>query len=426
VNGEASRTAAIRALVASGDYAAAEVRLAGLLRALFRLEPLGVEVNRDQYSLNSLNGFFEAAGQAYFFKFHQEEGEEAMTGEYYRVGLLADAGMPVDRPVFMSTDAGNQVLVYRRRSSPRFADVLRELDGHDDPGERRRVIAAQRTLARTVSGVYRKTLHEISATQAAAEPLQRLFWERIVDPRDGAYPGGRLASYYVDRVFEFPGATLPWASFSRLRFVVNGIEYADTVGALFDSAHERLAPRRLAGGGLVAHGDAHNANAWYDREGDGARLEYYDPAFAGAHVPALLAEVKPTFHNVFAHPLWLYEPSLQPFTAACTVDGDVLRVTHDWRMAPLRRELLEVQAEEIWRPLLADLAARGLLAPDWRRVLRLALFLCPTLVLDLRAGAALHTPISSLLGFSVAVMCGSEPVAGGDEMTAFLETIAPR
>lgn len=419
-----SRTAGIRALVAVGDYDAAEARLTELLADLFPLAPAAVRVNRDQYSLNSLNGFFEADGQPFFFKFHQEEGEEAMTGEYYRVGLLAAAGIPVDRPVFMSADAGSQVLVYRRRTSPRFADVLRELDLHDDPVERRRAVEAQRVLSRTLSSVYARTLHEITPQQAAAEPLHRLFWERIVGLPDQTYPGGRLASFYVDKEFTFPGAILAWRDVAQMRFVVNGIEYSDTVGALFDAAHARLAPPRLAGGGLVAHGDAHNANAWFDREGDVARLEYYDPAFAGEHVPALLAEVKPTFHNVFAHPLWLYEPSLQPFTATCMVDGDVLRVSHDWKPTLLRQELLAVQAEEVWWPLLRDLATRGLLPADWRRIVRLALFLCPTLVLNLRAGAALHDPTSSLLAFSIAVMCGSEPLGGQDEVTGFFELIS--
>ena len=122
-----SRTAEIRRLAAS-DESAAEAALAALFADLFGLAAVGVAINRDQYSLNSLNGFFSAGGADYFFKFHQEDGEEAMTGEYYRADILARAGLPVDMPVFVSNLPGEQVLVYRRRSDPRFSDVLRALD----------------------------------------------------------------------------------------------------------------------------------------------------------------------------------------------------------------------------------------------------------------------------------------------------------
>jgi hypothetical protein len=83
-----SRTAEIRRR-AFKDRDAAGRALAELLRDLFGIEAERIEINSDRYSLNSLNGFFEASGEAFFFKFHQEEGEEAMSGEYYRADILA-------------------------------------------------------------------------------------------------------------------------------------------------------------------------------------------------------------------------------------------------------------------------------------------------------------------------------------------------
>ena len=47
-------------------------------------------------------------------------------------------------------------------------------------------------------------------------------------------------------------------------------------------------------------------------------------------------------------------------------------------------------------------------ALDWERYVRLAMFCCPTLVMNLRAGADRHGETSSLLGLSVAVTCGHE------------------
>ncbi len=422
-----SRTAEIRKIATVGD-GEAERLLADLLHDLFKIEARNVAINHDQYSLNSLNGFFDTRDGQFFFKFHQEEGEEAMSGEYYRADILARAGLPVDQPLLMSVLPGEQILVYRRRTDPRFSDVLRALDLKDDPAARAMAVEAERQLSKSVLAVYRETLHAVTSEEVASEPIHRLFYERLVDPPTGTYPGGRMASFYVGKEFAFPGLMLDWQALSCLRFEINGVEYRDSLGALFDEAHERLNPARLAdAGGVVAHGDAHNANVWYEERGDSARLSFFDPAFAGENIPTLLAEVKTTFHNILAHPLWLYDPTLasERYTAAAILDCDLLRVTTSYEASPVRRDLLTEKAYAMWKPLLADLKARDMLPEDWRRVVRLGLFLCPTLVMNLRAGATSHNRVSSLIGFSSAIMAGSEPVAGEDMLSRFFDTIDP-
>ncbi|WP_425483472.1 phosphotransferase [Ancylobacter pratisalsi] len=411
--------------------------LAALLGDLFAIKPLNLKINHDRYSLNSLNGFFDTQGEdgsggAFFFKFHQEEGEEAMAGEYYRADILARAGLPVDQPVHMSAEPGEQILVYRRRDEPRFSDILRALDLSDDAAGRGSAVAAEKDLGAALLATYLATLHPITPAEAAAEPIHRLFHERLIErvgeglpPR---YPAGRYGEFYVGKPFAFPGVTLDWNDLSTRRFTVNAITYASTLGQIFDAAEARLRPERLAdAGGVVAHGDAHNANVWFSQGSDGARLSFFDPAFAGAGVPTLLAEVKTTFHNIFAHPFWLYDPDLAStrFTAKARLEPGHIVVESDWEITPVRAALLDVKADGIWRPLLAELKARGMLPADWRAVIRLALFLCPTLVMNLRAGARTHTPLSSLIAFSVAVMVGSEPVTGEDVVTRFLDRIDP-
>lgn len=422
-----SRTAEIRALAAS-DPLAAERRLAALLHDLFGLRATSVRINLDRYSLNSLNGFIDSAEGAFFFKFHQEEGEEAMAGEYYRADILAKAGLPVDQPLHVSSEPGEQILIYRRRNQPRFSDVLRELELADDAARRGQAVAAERALGAQLASVYRDTLHEVSPAEVAAEPIHRLFHERLVERHSGQFPGGRMADFYVGKRFGFPGVELDWDELAGLSFVINGRAYERTLGELFTQAHARLAPARLAdSGGVVAHGDAHNANVWYEERDGVAALSLFDPAFAGSSVPALLAEVKATFHNIFAHPFWLYDPALatERLRASARRDGNALVVETDWALSPVRQGLLAAKAETVWRPLLAELQHRGWLPGDWRDVLRLALFLCPTLVMNLRAGAATHTPISSLIGLSVAVMVGSPPQEGADIVTRFLDAIDP-
>jgi len=156
---------------------------------------------------------------------------------------------------------------------------------------------------------------------------------------------------------------------------------------------------------------------------------FFDPAFAGRHVPALLAEVKPTFHNIFAHPLWLYAPdrAAERFGARVTVAGETIEVVHDCALSPLRLAFLRSKVEALWGPLVQALAHHGWLPPNWRRIVRLALFCCPTLVMDLRAGGrGGHNPTSSAIGLAAAVAAGGEPDDGaGDVLSRALDEIAP-
>jgi hypothetical protein len=144
-------------------------------------------------------------------------------------------------------------------------------------------------------------------------------------------------------------------------------------------------------------------------------------------VPSLLAEVKTTFHNILAHPLWLYDPdeAASRYKAQARYEDGTLHIETDWELSQVRRDLLKVKADEAWRPLLVLLKGRNLLPQDWRDVVRLALFLCPTLVMNLRADAGRHNPVSSLIGFANAVRAGSEPLGEPDLVSAFFSNLTP-
>src|SRR5262249_53452701 len=118
-NFEEAPTARARALARAGKIAEAEQAVATLIAEEFQLQVARVAINRDAYSLNSLNGTVETGKGPFFFKFHQEEGEDRMAGEYYRARILADAGLPVDLPVEASTRPGRQILLYRLRRDRR-------------------------------------------------------------------------------------------------------------------------------------------------------------------------------------------------------------------------------------------------------------------------------------------------------------------
>ena len=430
---EDAPTARARALMKAGRVAEAEAVVAALIAEEFDRKVTALSINRDAYSLNSLNGFVETDAGPFFFKFHQEEGEDRMAGEYYRARILAEAGLPVDLPVETSTKPGRQILLYRLRKDRRLAEVARDLDTTDDMGLLAPVIAAQEALDRAVADVTLKTLHPITAEQSRVEPIHRLFHERLRDFDRPGTIGGRFASFYRGQDFVLPGVTLNWRDLRDLKIALNGVVYQDSLGALFEAAFTALDPARFAGLGVTAHGDAHNANVWYEDAANPPRLALFDPAFAGEHVPALLAEVKPTFHNIFAHPFWLYEPDVAAtrFKAKAERRGDILAIETDWALSQLRRAFLEGKGRLLWKPLLAALQARGQLPPDWRRLVKLALFCCPTLVMNLRSGphgieGGSHNPISSAIGLGLAIMMGSEPVdPAADALSDFLDAITP-
>ena len=162
------------------------------------------------------------------------------------------------------------------------------------------------------------------------------------------------------------GTLLDWESFSRLQWRINGLKYEVSIAELFARAVKLLSPVALARyGGVVAHGDAHNANIFASKDGANSSLSlrYFDPAFAGRNMPALLAEVKATFHNTFAHPFWLYEPDRaeSAFTVSAHQEAGLLVVEHNWQVSPIRTGILTSKVEQIWLPLLQALRERKFL-----------------------------------------------------------------
>jgi hypothetical protein len=271
----------------------------------------------------------------------------------------------------------------------------------------------------------------VSVDEAAREPIHQLFYHRLVSPDAPHVIGGRARRFFWDRTFNIGGLIMSAERLRSARWHINGIDYLDTIEDLLQRSIALLRPDSLSRyGGVTAHGDAHNANLWWDaRNREIPRLVLFDPAFAGTHVSALLAEVKATFHNIFAHPLWFYDPAQAGLTYRVTTQlaDQTIHLTTDWRPSALRLRFLRDKTTQVWQPLLQNLASLDLLAADWRSTLRCALFCCPALTKDLCAeGAGGHTALTSALGLSIAIRCGSEPASGAhDEVSDFLDEIAP-
>ncbi len=429
MNANETPTAAARRLVAAGRRDEAEKVVAALIAENFDLALVRVAINADWSSLNSLNGVVDVAdGRRFFFKFHQEEGESETVEEYYRAELLESAGYPVDVPAMMSRRPGHQVLLYAYRKDRQLADACLEIERRGRQGDTD-LIVLQRALDTLTGDIYLRTLHESRLEWCKTEPIHQLFHHRLVTPPNDTSLGGRVERFYAGKPVILSGVTVLWKDFARLRWRINGIEYRHCLGELFQEGLARLRPANLASSGaVVAHGDAHNANVWIEQGAKAARLVLFDPAFAGRHVPALLADVKATFHNIFAHPFWLYHPAEADtrFESDLVIRNGWIELQHDWALSPLRAEFLELKRDLIWRPLLAELYRLHLLPDDWRRIVRCALFCCPTLVMNLSAGAAHgatpgRSPALSALSFAISVMSGSEPATGDDAFVALLD-----
>jgi hypothetical protein len=266
------------------------------------------------------------------------------------------------------------------------------------------------------------------------EAIHQLFHHRLRTPSEPQRIAGRVARFYESAVVRLPGIDADWNEFKVLRWRINGVAYRHTIAELFEESLVRLEPASLgASGAVTAHGDAHNANVWLEERGERPRLVLFDPAFAGEHVPALLADIKATFHNIYAHRLWLYHPNEADslFHVDVVVKRGSIDILHDWALTPLREAFLSSKIEHVWKPLLAALRDRGLLPRDWQRIIRCALFCCPTLVTNLRAGESQgpipgRSPAMSALSFALAVMAGSEPDGHGEDPFArFIAAISP-
>ncbi|HFQ15701.1 MAG TPA: hypothetical protein ENK41_05035 [Rhodobacteraceae bacterium] len=426
-------TAAIRAALGRKDLPGARRMMAALLGDVTGQEVADLKINHDAYSLNSVNGFV-TLGQAgaCFFKFHQEEGEDVGVREYYNAAILEKAGYPVDMPLFAATEPGRQVLIYRRRHDRRFSDLCRQIEQGPAGAMAETILETQRRFDETVRDLALENLHTASAAHIAAEPVLQLFYHRLVDDpkaREAPATGGRARRFYWNRVFDLPGGRYGWDDIAEASWRINGRDYAISLRQAFHEARQNLSPSRFGPGpAFAAHGDAHNANIWFTGDGgeEPPRLVMFDPAFAGAHVPALLAEIKASFHNIFAHPDWLYNPDdcASGFSATARLRDGVMHVETDWRLTPLRRGFLVSKAQRYWRPLLAELNRRGQLAADWQAIMRSALFACPTLVMALRAGAGGHNPVSSAIGLAQAIRAAAAPEDGPDDFTEFFERMA--
>ena len=344
----------IKRLLQAGQVEGAAAMAADLIRVEADLDVADVRINNDRYSLNSVNGIVSTrTGDKLFFKFHTEEDENSHVKEYYQASILSQVGLPVDIPIQGSTKPGRQFLLYKFCEDPKLADLCLGIERGEQnpPFDIDQIESAQKELDCAVSQVAISTL-SAATSHSKSEPIHQLFHNRLIDPGHEDRLGGRYRSFYAKRNIRIEGKEISWGRFEELRWVINDIEYGATLKELFLRSFHSLNPAALATQPtIVSHGDLHNANVWV-RKGEKSakpKLVFFDPAFAGRNIPVLLGEIKATFHNIFAHPFWLYTPELadDAFKVKAVVEHGRLIITHNWRMGDLRSRFLKRKGGEL-------------------------------------------------------------------------------
>ncbi|MCU0496946.1 MAG: aminoglycoside phosphotransferase family protein [Anaerolineae bacterium] len=339
-------------------------------------------------SLNSFNGFLKLQDHTeLFFKTHVEQNN--VIDEYYNAALLAEAGYPVIQPLYHSTRAGQQILIYPLVHDPPVFDLARALETDQDaPISLSELSHAQHRSDDQLLSLYLNNLAHRDETGNA--PIHQLFYHRLT--------GGRLDHFYgPDRQITLPSGTYPLSEVRTWRWTINGSHYHETLDQVINRAITLLNPQRPTPT-IIGHGDAHNGNVFYNTA---QGLVYFDPAFAGRHDP-LFDLTKPLFHNVFA--MWMYFPQeeSQRLAITMTLDGDHCRIEHNDTLNPIREMFLHSKIERVLKPLLAHLPPDS----DRRSRLKAALFCCPFLTMNL----TLFPPSIALLGLAMSVYMGSESV----------------
>ena len=398
------------------DKRAAETMLLRFLRESLTLDVESVLLRPLAVSLNSFNGFLTLRdGKRLFFKTHTEP--DGVIAEYYNAAQLAAAGYPVLQPIYSSTEAGKQLLIYEVIDDPSVFDLAWQIENRNDD-VLSTLTEAQHIADDHLLKIYQNTLEWQNAEDAVAAPIHQLFYHRLT--------GGRLTRFYGEGAENPIRVVLPNGEASmrevrRVRWNINGQEYKPTLDELIAEAVRLLKPEQK-GASIVGHGDAHNGNVFF--RANTQSLLYFDPAFAGRHDP-LLDLTKPLFHNVFA--MWMYYPhdKAAQMDIRLRREGDTWHVEHNYALHPVRAMFLDSKVERVLVPILRTLRDKSWLREDWRDYLKAALFCCPLLTMNL-ADTSKYPPAISLLGLSMAVEMGAESEQKRSRIDQVLDEVEQR
>jgi hypothetical protein len=329
-------------------------------------------------ALNSISGTcISENGERLFFKFHTEENESISLAEneIYQSGILSNLGWNIVKPIAYSKIPGRQCVLYPLMHQSTAYDFLSKLD-------------AEYLTSREYSDG--KNLLFLDCLRQSLTDQQKLILDSIkINDKDlSRAPIHQLFSHRLNpinsEIVRFDRFYQDSSKIFSKQWIVNNFEIPWTIQQLVDDSKRLLNAQSSNGmASVIAHGDDHFGNQFVMEN----NLLLFDPAFAG-RMPALLAPVKPTAHNVMAHPFWLYDPSVLNENLKFDVDqsNDKICLTHNLNqqiVSPIRVEIQKLYIQIIWQPLLSKLKTLNALPFEWRRYVTCAMFCSPFLAKNL-------------------------------------------
>ncbi|NWF71376.1 MAG: hypothetical protein HXY40_20025 [Chloroflexi bacterium] len=225
------------------EKAQAEALLLSFLRATFPLDIQFVELRPLAVSLNSFNGFMTLAdGKRLFFKTHTEA--DNVIGEYYNAAMLAQAGYPVIQPLYSSTEAGKQLLIYEVIEAPSVFDLAWEIEtGRSEALPA--LTGAQHAADAQLLQIYLDTLALQESIQA---PVHQLFYHRLAGGRFERFYGALPGKTEADTMALLPDGETPMNEVRRARWQINGSRYDEPLDAMIARAAAAASHAKRANG----------------------------------------------------------------------------------------------------------------------------------------------------------------------------------
>jgi len=323
-------------------------------------------------------------------------------------------------------------LIYEFVDQPTFYDAFGDIDekfletGKYDEKQKNKLLEAEKEFCEISLEIAKKTLHFSDKKTVSEEDEWQLFYKRLVS--DDLENKPRVDLFYTGKNVKIPenskNTEISEINFDELKqysWVINGKKYSENLDEIIESAKKIVNPNaQEQWATITAHGDDHNGNKFYF-EGESPSLKFFDPAFAGENIPALLSFVKTTFHDTLAHPFYFYEPEKVEEKAEIYVEIDtenrVVSINHKFTLeesAPFRVELLEIKKEKLWKPLIQEMKSKKFFPENSEKdnfknekeFIKKALFCCPFLCLNL-IDSNKFSPKTSLFALSKAVELGT-------------------
>lgn len=337
------------------------------------------------YSSNCHAGYlYDNDGEKYFFKVQKEGNLENVASEFSVHSLVSKFYKYIQNPLFVSPES--QMIVYNWLDHRLLADYYRNENIED-------YIRIELQRSEELLCAYLSSFQEVSSMTNKQSRIHKLFFNRLKE---------RYSKYYKDSNVKIDDLNLTWEKFSKLRPIINGVQY-NSIHEILDLSFKYLSPDFLEDKvKIVGLGDPHAGNVLVLEDGSYVNIDY---EFGGIHHPSL--DLSKTLYNDIYPDILFSEDWGTNENAEINVEynynNDKLRINHNYQVSELGKSLISIKIKGILEPLLLSAKNKNININDWEMILRSALFACAILNKNILK----YSYKNFLLAYSLAVGLGS-------------------